>query len=137
MREGSGRRARRFGRRNLIPEARDISFASTAVQPLSLVMPLASVWEILRVKLQQALHFRPLQNLSTGYLSVPMAQLRSNPRTPLRGGVRVASFVPAHLDAAEGVWKRVRTKCFIHATLSYGASLCQPTDIASRSKGRL
>jgi len=32
-------------------------------------MPLAGVWEILQVKLQQALHFRPLQNLSTGYPS--------------------------------------------------------------------
>lgn len=83
---------------------RDISFTpSIAVQPLSpLVIPPASVWEILQVKLQ-ALHFRPLQSLSTGYLSFTV---QLHPRLALS-----ASSFRIGAEAGE----TLETKRFIHA----------------------
>lgn len=62
-----------------------------------LVIPPASVWEILQVKLQQALHFRPLQSLSTGYLSFTVQA--SSPLRRIKSAVKRARL-----------WKRTGTE---------------------------
>lgn len=79
-----------------------------------LVIPTASVWEIFQVKLQQALHFRPLQ----GLYRLPEFHGATS------SALRIPSFAVSNLEIGETLETDEGETFFIYAMLSFTFDCC-------------